>query len=157
MLSSLVKKKILSEDKNQDNSLTNRESKGRANEFDFMVARRLKSLRLIRGYSQEIVGNAIGVSVQQLQKYETGKNRISSGKLHQVAQFFNVLIGYFYEDSNESHAIASILAEDAEEYDANLNHSKATEKEVIALVKAFGDIKNYNVRKKFVDLVKVIS
>ena len=78
------------------------ESKGKADNIDKLVSRRLKMRRVMLGMSQQDIGKAVDVSIQQVQKYEKATNRISSGKLFTIAKFLKVPITYFYEHSDES-------------------------------------------------------
>ena len=64
---------------------------------DRHVGRRVQEQRLSQGFSQTALGNAVGVSFQQMQKYETGSNRISSSKLFEIAKFMDCPITYFFE------------------------------------------------------------
>lgn len=66
-------------------------------EIDRHVGQRLRSLRIARGESQSALGEAIGVTFQQVQKYESGANRISASKLHRICGHFNLSISYFFE------------------------------------------------------------
>ena len=64
---------------------------------DRHVGRRVCEKRIALGYNQTELGRALGVTFQQVQKYEKGANRISASKLWQMADFFRVDIGYFFE------------------------------------------------------------
>lgn len=64
--------------------------------FDAMVGRYIEEARLCMGLSRDELGNSIGVSHQQLQKYERGQNRISAGRLALVAKALEQDIGYFF-------------------------------------------------------------
>ena len=66
--------------------------------IDVHVGQRLRLGRLQRGLSQESLGSEVGVSFQQIQKYEKGSNRIGAGKLYEFARVLGVDVGYFYED-----------------------------------------------------------
>lgn len=72
--------------------------KGTADDLDKYVGAKIKEIRLIKGITQEKLGDAIGVTFQQLQKYENGKNRISSSRVHQVSKFLGVSLYAFYPD-----------------------------------------------------------
>ena len=61
------------------------------------IGHRIKSLRRSAGLSQANLGNALGVTFQQVQKYESGRSRIAADKLHQIAQTMGVDISYFYD------------------------------------------------------------
>src|SRR3982750_733249 len=68
---------------------------------DLEVAKRVRALRLQRGISQTELGGILDVTFQQVQKYETGTNRISAGRLQQIAEVLDVPVPYFYaNDTN---------------------------------------------------------
>jgi transcriptional regulator with XRE-family HTH domain len=69
-------------------------------DVDVHVARRIQKLRLLRGITQEQIADELKLSFQQVQKYEKGLNRISAGRLYQLAQFLSVEVAYFYEGLN---------------------------------------------------------
>ena len=64
---------------------------------DRHVGRRVEARRKALGYSQSQLGAALGLTFQQIQKYEKGANRVSASKLWEIAQFFKVEIGYFFD------------------------------------------------------------
>ena len=63
---------------------------------DMDIAKRVRALRLQRGMSQTELGGVLDVTFQQVQKYETGSNRISAGRLQQIAEGLDVPVAYFY-------------------------------------------------------------
>jgi transcriptional regulator with XRE-family HTH domain len=69
----------------------------RTSTYDVHVAQQVRAKRLALGLSQTTVANVIGVAFQQIQKYENGKNRISAGRLWQLAKLFKVPVDYFFE------------------------------------------------------------
>ena len=64
---------------------------------DMHVGRRVKMARLAAGVSQEKLAHALGVSFQQVQKYENGTNRIGPGRLHAIAKMLNLPVPFFFE------------------------------------------------------------
>lgn len=76
--------------------------KGRATKIDILVSKNLRAKRLEVGISQQALASIIDVSTQQIQKYEKGTNRISSGKLFVFAQCLKVPITYFFEQNNNT-------------------------------------------------------
>lgn len=144
------------------------ETKGRGDHIDHLVSKRLKMRRMIMGYSQQELAEALGVSIQQIQKYEKAMNRISSGRLYTLAQFLQVPVTYFFNQIEDSNlAIGNAFAEDAEEYNGSkpktikasskgADGTDVSEREIISLVKAFSEVKNPIVRKKFVELLRII-
>jgi transcriptional regulator with XRE-family HTH domain len=69
----------------------------RANLFDEHVAERLLAKRTELGISQTDLADAVGITFQQVQKYEKGRNRISAGRLWQIAKVFKVPVEYFFQ------------------------------------------------------------
>lgn len=65
---------------------------------DVHVGKRIKILRKLRGMKQTTLGEAIGLSFQQIQKYETGANRIGASRLFQFSQVFDVPVSCFFDD-----------------------------------------------------------
>lgn len=65
---------------------------------DVHVGHRVRHIRILCDLTQEELGEKIGVSYQQIQKYETGANRISASKLYAIATTFAVAPGWFFED-----------------------------------------------------------
>ncbi|MDA9163637.1 helix-turn-helix domain-containing protein [Rickettsiaceae bacterium] len=132
------------------------ETKGRADNVDRLVSRRLKMRRMMLGLSQQDLGKAVDVSIQQVQKYEKATNRISSGKLFAFSKFLKVPVTYFYDQSEDSsNIIGGIFAEEGVAYDA---HDKdfVTEKEIVSLIKAFSEITSPQSRRKIIELVKTM-
>lgn len=118
----------------------------RVNDIDRLISKRLKFKRLTLGLSQEFLGKVAGVSTQQIQKYENGLNRISSGKLFMLSTFFKIPINYFFEqEDNLSNNIANLLSE---------KKDHVSEKELIFLIKAFSKITDTIKREKIIELVK---
>ncbi|WP_246191185.1 helix-turn-helix domain-containing protein [Aureimonas leprariae] len=74
----------------------------KSNPIDVHVGQRLRSLRLDKGLTQEELGASVAVSYQQIQKYETGMNRISASRLYLLARHLGVGPAYFFEDLDEA-------------------------------------------------------
>ena len=72
---------------------------GRHQSVDLLVANRVKRRRKHLGLSQKTLGDGIGISFQQIQKYECGANRITAGKLYLIAEILKVPISYFFEEA----------------------------------------------------------
>jgi transcriptional regulator with XRE-family HTH domain len=125
--------------------------------------------RMILGLSQQELGEAVAVSIQQVQKYEKATNRISSGKLYSFAKFLKVPVSYFFNHIEDAAGpgLNNMFAEEAEEYKGSkaksLKTSRSTdvsevsEREIISLIKAFSDVKNSVLRKKIVELIKTLE
>jgi transcriptional regulator with XRE-family HTH domain len=72
--------------------------RSRALDVDHYVSLRIRQRRIMLGLTQQQMAELIGVTYQQAHKYETGINRISAGRLYQIAQALGVEIGYFFEE-----------------------------------------------------------
>lgn len=68
----------------------------KADDMDLTIGRRLRERRMLLGLSQDELAQRIGLSFQQLQKYETGENRISAARLYRIAQVLDVSITWFF-------------------------------------------------------------
>jgi transcriptional regulator with XRE-family HTH domain len=128
--------------------------KGKADSMDGHVGKRLKMRRILLGLSQQDLGEAVNVSIQQIQKYEKATNRIASGKLYSLSKLLKVPVAYFF-DSDEAPKNHLSFAEEQVSYEVDDN--SATERELLALVRSYNDIKDQTLRKKVLDLVKTMS
>ncbi|MCX8666962.1 helix-turn-helix transcriptional regulator [Acetobacteraceae bacterium B3987] len=70
----------------------------RASFVDAHVGRRIRLLRGLRKYSQEKLAKALGITFQQVQKYERGANRVGAGRLYELAQILEVPVGFFFDE-----------------------------------------------------------
>jgi transcriptional regulator with XRE-family HTH domain len=120
---------------------------------DIHVGKRLRSRRTILGLSQEDIGDSVGITFQQVQKYERGLNRIGSSRLYEFACILGVGVSYFFEDLDEKNKKANSLSDG----DFLFEHEKFNNKELMALVKAYQGINDPNLRKKVLSLVKAIA
>jgi transcriptional regulator with XRE-family HTH domain len=121
---------------------------------DVHVGRRLRSRRTMLGMSQENLGDAVGVTFQQIQKYEKGLNRIGSSRLFEFSRTLNVSVSYFFEDFYETSGnTSSEVEENTVAYEAEA----LANKEVLALVRAYSSIEDEVVRKKVLGLVKSLN
>ena len=126
-----------------------------AHPIDIHVGKKVRSRRTILGRSQEEIGSAVGITFQQIQKYERGLNRIGSSRLYEFSRLLGVSVGYFFEDveSNGEPANSSALAEGAFQFE----HEIIDNKEVLSLVRAYYGINSPTIRKKMLSLIKSLS
>lgn len=129
-----------------------------AHPVDIHVGKKLRSRRTILGRSQEEIGTAVGITFQQVQKYERGLNRIGSSRLYEFARLLGVSVSYFFEDIEYNHNNKNISTSDetlAGGYP--FEHESVDNKEVLALVRAYYSISSPQVRKKMLSLIKSLS
>ena len=109
---------------------------------------------MLVGMSQEKLGGALGVTFQQIQKYEKGTNRIGASRLHQISATLGVPVAFFYEGAPGIEAGAAGFAEPAASaYIADF----MTTSEGLRLMKAFVRIKDPNIRRRLVDLATALA
>jgi transcriptional regulator with XRE-family HTH domain len=124
------------------------------NPVDVHVGSRIRLRRTLLGMSQEKLGKAIGLTFQQVQKYERGTNRVGSSRLYQLAKVLSVPISFFFDDMpSEVTGKRPVLAEAGEPFDNGL----LTKRETLELVRAYHRIADPTVRRRFFDLVKSLS
>jgi len=126
--------------------------KKQANPIDMQVGNRVRIRRMLIGMSQERLGDLLGLTFQQVQKYEKGVNRIGAGRLFEVARILNVPIDFFYEGLNTSQPGAG-----EDEAAAPPVMEFVSSGEGLQLSLAFMKIKDAKVRKRVLDLVKSLA
>jgi transcriptional regulator with XRE-family HTH domain len=119
---------------------------------DLEVAKRVRALRLQRGISQTELGGILDVTFQQVQKYETGTNRISAGRLQQIAEVLDVPVTYFY--ANDTNGSASSEAKPAA---FNGEFDLLQSAHAIRLVRAYSRIGDRGIRLKLLKLAETIA
>ena len=127
----------------------------RASSVDVHLGNRVRFRRMSLNFSQEKLGEEMGLTFQQIQKYEKGTNRISASRLYRMAQVLSVQIAYFYEGLAEStnggqHGFAE------RETDSYMTEFLSS-REGIELNRAFLKITDPRVRRKFIDLVRSMA
>jgi transcriptional regulator with XRE-family HTH domain len=125
-----------------------------ASRIDQHVGDRIRRRRTLLGFTQEQLGESLSISYQQIQKYETGANRISAGRLFQIAQRLDVAVSYFFEGL-DTHAVAASTGNGHSGGNGNGNGSAA--RTTIELVRNFNAILDPNVRTAVSSLVKSLS
>ena len=113
---------------------------------DQHVGNRVRMRRLMLGISQEKLGDALGLTFQQVQKYENGKNRISASRLQHISQILQVPVPFFFEGAPGG-------TEGATGVPSYINEFLATS-DGLALTKAFMRIENAKLRRLIVHLVE---
>jgi transcriptional regulator with XRE-family HTH domain len=76
-----------------------------ASKMDKLIGRNVRVHRLVRGLTQEVLGEKLGVTFQQVQKYEKGTNRVGSGRLYQIASILEVPVTAFFEGGDPPSAL----------------------------------------------------
>src|SRR5438105_14411911 len=124
------------------------------NPIDRHVGSRVRMRRMMLGMSQEKLGDGLGLTFQQVQKYEKGTNRIGASRLQQISHILQVPVAFFFEGPPHVHGQSEGMKEAPSP--AYVADFLATS-EGLALTKAFMRIKEPKVRRRIVDLVKQIA
>ena len=142
-----------------------RTPQGEPNPIDVHVGNRIRLRRTLLGLSQEKLASLLGLTFQQVQKYERGMNRVGASRLWDIGKVLEVPVGFFYEDmdkevANQSPRMFSIpdstpaeLSDNTEEVDLDPMHRQET----IELVKAYYKIANRKAAKHMIDLIVAMS
>lgn len=125
------------------------------NPIDIHVGARLRMRRVLQGMSQENLGERLELTFQQVQKYEKGANRISASRLYQIGEILRVPVEYFFDGLPDPSgaAVGDGFSEAAPEAPLMDFLSSA---EGIQLNKAFAEIRGSDVRRKLIELARVI-
>jgi transcriptional regulator with XRE-family HTH domain len=129
----------------------------RANPIDVHVGSRVRFRRMLLGMSQEKLGEKLGLTFQQIQKYEKGINRIGASRLFDLAQVLGVPVQFFYEEApvgEQSQLVADGFAEKQAE---NSIVEFLRSRDGLELNKAFVRISDAKARRAIVDLVRSLA
>ena len=128
------------------------------NPVDVHVGKRVRMRRTLLGMTQTKLGDAIGLTFQQVQKYERGTNRIGSSRLYDLARVLDVPIEFFFEDMPAEVAASSPAqrrgkAKEPPGYELD----PMAKRETLELVRAYYKISNSQVRKRLFEMVKAVG
>ncbi|TAL00970.1 MAG: XRE family transcriptional regulator [Rhodospirillaceae bacterium] len=137
---------------------------GAPNPVDAHVGQRVRLRRLSLGMSQEKLGAALGITFQQVQKYERGANRIGASRLWDLSLVLQCSVAYFYEAMNERVSGASprnLVRSVVDSLSCEISQSPVdgiyANRETIDLMRAFHLIKDLRVRRRVCDLTKALG
>lgn len=124
------------------------------NPVDAHVGSRVRMRRVLIGMSQEKLGEALGITFQQIQKYEKGTNRIGASRMQQISTVMGVPVSYFFEDAPGSDPKGKGFGESVgSDYVVDF----LTTSEGLQLNKSFVKISDPKVRRKVVELVSALA
>jgi transcriptional regulator with XRE-family HTH domain len=116
------------------------------NPVDKHVGSRIRMRRMMLGMSQETLADGLGLTFQQVQKYENGKNRIGAGRLQHISHILQIPVPFFFEGSPYGESPSPVYVSDF-----------LATAEGLALTKAFMRIKEPTLRRRIVELVEEIA
>lgn len=126
------------------------------NPIDIHVGSRVRLRRNMLRMSQEKLGEAIGLTFQQVQKYERGANRIGASRLHDLSRVLDVPVSFFFDDMDpvRAPAIPGGFAEGGQEM---FDSDPLRKRETVELVGAYYQIDDPAIRRRLFDLAKVLA
>ncbi|MEO1282073.1 MAG: helix-turn-helix transcriptional regulator [Pseudomonadota bacterium] len=130
----------------------------RSNPVDAHVGSRVRLRRMLLGMSQEKLGESLGLTFQQVQKYEKGVNRIGASRLFELSRVLDVPVQFFYDELQSKDVPASNFATGfAEKSGESYVVEFLSTREGLELNKAFFRIKDQRVRRSIVELIRSLS
>ena len=130
------------------------ENKKKPNPIDIHVGSRIRLRRNMLGISQEKLGESLGITFQQIQKYEKGTNRVGASRLQAISSILGVPVSFFFDDAPGSDPGPTRGMEDSSTtYVVDFLSSA----EGLQLNRAFVKISDAKVRRKVLDLVKALA
>lgn len=125
------------------------------NPIDIHVGSRVRLRRMMVGISQEKLGEHLGITFQQVQKYEKGTNRIGASRMQSISNFLQVPVSFFFEDAPGSSG--GYEPSEFQETSSSSMMEFLSSPEGLQLNKAFAKIQDSKVRRRIVDLVKSLA
>ena len=127
---------------------------------DVHVGSKLRERRTLMGMTQEALGEAVGLTFQQIQKYEKGMNRVSASRLFAMAQILHTDVNYFFEGApieDKHHQCLSPSIRSDEDDGSKRTRDKMMRRETLELVRAYYGIRGETVRRRVFDMIKALS
>jgi transcriptional regulator with XRE-family HTH domain len=125
------------------------------NEVDHAIGQRIKARRQYLGYNQQTLAEQIGVSYQQVQKYENGSDRVGASRLFAIAKALEVDISYFFEEYTDAPPDDDAMQRFGREHVAVERAAK--DPETRRLLKIFMTIENPELRSKLIDMAELFA
>ena len=114
-----------------------------ASEVDRLVGERIRRRRVLLGLTQDQLADALGISYQQIQKYETGANRVSAGRLFKIAATLQTKVGWFFDGLGDT--------------DGSADDPAGSSRHTIELVRGFMKIGDDRLKMAVLSLVRALS
>jgi transcriptional regulator with XRE-family HTH domain len=139
---------------------------GKPNPVDIHVGSRVRQRRMLLGYSQEKLGDALGLTFQQVQKYERGANRIGASRLFDLSRVLDVPVAYFFDEMNQGVAECTsvgsgvrlaVVSDEQENGPDGADADPMMRRETLELVRAYYRISDLSVRRRVFELAKALA
>ncbi len=126
------------------------------NPVDIHVGKKIRQLRTLKGFTQEKLGQAVGITFQQVQKYERGTNRVGASRLYDLSKVLEVPVSVFFEGLGQASSYdtsGSFVAE----ADTGFTEDPFKKRETLELIRAYYKIPDPGLRKTVFDLAKSLA
>jgi len=133
---------------------------GELNPVDVYIGGKVKARRLLLGLSQEELAKSIGLTFQQVQKYEKGVNRISVSRLVDICRSLKTPIDYFFEGGPPAARAKSAPGKgfsDTQQEHIDSSTDIMMRRDVLELVRAYSKIRNPKLKKQILEMAKAMS
>jgi transcriptional regulator with XRE-family HTH domain len=130
-----------------------RQKTGKPNPIDVHVGSRVRLRRTLLGMSQEKLGDAIGLTFQQVQKYERGANRVGASRLYDLSRVLDVPVSYFFEELGDPAPSGGSGEPSDESYKSN----PMMKRETLELVRAYLRISDPQIKRRLFELAKALA
>jgi transcriptional regulator with XRE-family HTH domain len=124
--------------------------------IDTHIGKQLRLRRTMMGLSQNSVAEAVGITFQQVQKYEKGTNALNASRLYQFSAFMKVPVAHFFEGF-EGRGLRAAKGFGEADGEIFVHEGAASDRESLEMMKAFKRIKEQIVRKRVADLVRAVA
>ncbi|MBI3418747.1 MAG: helix-turn-helix transcriptional regulator [Proteobacteria bacterium] len=125
--------------------------------LDTHVGQKLRQRRLMLNLTQEKLAGLLGLTFQQVQKYERGQNRVSASRLYEIARALRVPVAYFFEDTPDLAGIAGFAEPGQEPLEDAPAPGDYNSRETAELLRAYFRIEDSKKRKRVLDLIRAMS
>ncbi|HOO81990.1 MAG TPA: helix-turn-helix transcriptional regulator [Alphaproteobacteria bacterium] len=134
-----------------------KKTKGTPSEVDVHVGQRLRVRRALLGLSQEKLADALGLTFQQIQKYERGTNRVSAGRLYALSKILDVPISYFFEQFGKPQDTQALSGMADNTQQAFGGEDLMNNKETLDLVRTYYSVQDPKARKDILKFIKSMA
>ena len=126
--------------------------------IDLHVGKRLRELRMLKGLGQSQIAKLLGITFQQVQKYERGANRVSASRLYDIAEALGVPVSYFYDDIPPD-LVGKTIAQRSKTVTQSIisREDPMQRRETLELVRYYYGIEDEALRDRFFELLKSMS
>lgn len=137
--------------------MADRKTKGTPNDIDAHVGQRLRVRRSLLGMSQEKLAEAIGLTFQQVQKYERGTNRVSASRLYDISNVLDVPVSYFFEQIGQPSVVMPAHGLSDNQQEAFEGEDVMSRKETLDLVRVYYSVEDPEARRDIMKFIKAMA